>query len=269
MLMLWSLLAATSLVAQTVQSRGEAMLSRARSASEIRHMDAPAFRLKVEFSFIGDDLEQKKGTFTEWWISSNRWHRETEAEGSRHLEITSEPNKIWLQDVGDELPEQVRRLPSLAAITPPPGSKQQFASIVPPVTNEPEIECAVTIDPIRKEKGALCLHTASGVLIQMIEPIPLGRRVAVYRCDYGAFRLFGQQTYPREMACVVEGRKKIDVKVVELSAQATMDPGLFTPPADAVEVDICPGKFKMADPKINSTERFFSDRRHGHNRVCN
>src|SRR5207253_5536693 len=32
-------------------------------------------------------------------------------------------------------------------------------------------------------------------------------------------------------------------------AQAPMDPGLFTPPADAVEVDICPGKFKMADPK--------------------
>ena len=48
------------------------------------------------------------------------------------------------------------------------------------------------------------------------------------------------KTYPREMACLVEGHKKIDVKVVELSAQATMDPGLFTPPADAAEVDTCP-----------------------------
>ena len=237
------------------------MLSRARSASDIRHISAPAFRLKVEFSFIGDDLEQKKGTFTEWWICSDRWRRETEVGGSRHLEIATEPNKIWLQDVGAELPEQVRRLPSLVAITPPPGSKQQFDSIVPPVTNEPEIECAVTIDPIRKEKGAFCFHTSNGVVIQKIEPISLGRRVAAYRCDYGAFRLFGQQTYPREMACLVEGHKKIDVKVVELSAQATMDPGLFTPPADAAEVDTCPGKYKMPKPK--STEMNVSSLKEG------
>jgi len=63
---LFALLATTSLGAQTVQDRGEAMLSRARAASDIRAQDAPAFLLKIEFSFVGDDLEQKKGTFTEW-----------------------------------------------------------------------------------------------------------------------------------------------------------------------------------------------------------
>jgi len=246
---LFVILALTPVSAQSPQSRGEAMLSRARAASDIRHKDAPAFRLKVEFSFIGDDLEQKKGTFTEWWVSSNQWRRETESDGARHLEIESGPDKIWLQDTGNELPEQVKRLPSLVAITPPMSSNPQFDSIIPPAKNNPEIECAITVDHIRKEKGAFCFHTTSGVVIQKMEAIAVGRRLADYRCDYGVFREFGQQTYPREMACRIEGHKKIEAKVVDLSAQAPMDPGLFTPPADAVEVDICAGKFKMADPK--------------------
>ena len=245
---LFAILATTSLGAQTVQDRGEAMLSRARAASDIRHRDAPAFRLKVEFSFIGDDLEPKKGTFTEWWVSSDQWRRETESGGARHLEIGG-PYKIWLQDTGDELPEQVKRLPGSVAITPPAGSKQQFDSIMPFATNEPEIECAITIDPIRKEKGAFCFHTMSGVVTQKIEAFTIGRRVVDYKCDYSGFQEFGQKTYPREMVCRVEGHRKIEAKVVDLSAQASMDPGLFTPPVDAVEVDTCPGKFKMPDPK--------------------
>jgi TonB family protein len=245
---LFAALSTTSLGAQTVQDRGEAMLSRARAVSDIRHKDAPAFRLKVEFSFLGDDLEQKKGTFTEWWVSTDKWRRETESGGARHLEIGG-PYKIWLHDTGDELPEQVKRLPSLVAITPPPGNKQQFDSIIPLTTNKPEIECAITIDSIRKEKGAFCFHTTSGVVIQKIEAFAMGRRVADYRCDYGGFREFGEQTYPREMACRIEGHQKLEARVVDLSAQVSMDPGLFTPPVDAVEVDTCPGKFKMADPK--------------------
>jgi hypothetical protein len=247
-LTIFAVLATTFLTAQTVQSGGEAMMSRARAVSDIRHKDAPAFRLKVEFSLIGDDLEPKKGTFIEWWVSSDQWRRETESGGARHLEIGG-PYKIWLQDTGDELPEQVKRLPSLVAITPPPTNKQQFDSIIPLATNKPEIECAITIDPIRQEKGAFCFHTATGVVIQKIEAFAMGRRVADYKCDYGGFREFGQQTYPREMACRMEGHKKLEVKVIDLSAQASMDPGWFTPPRDAIEVDTCPGKFKMPDPK--------------------
>lgn len=155
-LTMFAVLATTFLTAQTVQSRGEAMMSRARAVSDIRHKDAPAFRLKVEFSFIGDDLEPKKGTFIEWWVSSDQWRRETESGGARHLEIGG-PYKIWLQDTGGELPEQVKRLPSLVAITPPPTNKQQFDSIIPLATNKPEIECAITIDPIRQENGCLLL----------------------------------------------------------------------------------------------------------------
>ena len=37
----------------------------------------PAFLLKIEFSFVGDDLEQKV-PFTEGWGSNEPWRRETE-----------------------------------------------------------------------------------------------------------------------------------------------------------------------------------------------
>ena len=157
-------------------------------------------------------------------------------------------DKMWVQDVGHELPEQVRRLPALVRITPPPGSKRKFDSIVPPVTNEPEIDCAITVYPAANEKGAFCFHKTSGVVIQKIEPLAVGRRVAAYRCDYGAFQMFGSYTYPREMECFVEGHKKIEVKVLELTAKATMDPGLFSPPVDAVEIATCSGKLKHPKP---------------------
>src|SRR5215813_3311808 len=62
------------------------------------------------------------------------------------------------------------------------------------------------------------------------------------------FRMFGSYTYPREMECFVEGHKKIEVKVLELTAKATMDPGLFSPPVDAVEIDTCSGKLKHPKP---------------------
>jgi hypothetical protein len=68
-----AVLATASLGAQTVQDRGEAMLSHARAASDIRHKAAPGFRRKVEFSLIGDDLKPKEGTFTgvrAWRFSS-------------------------------------------------------------------------------------------------------------------------------------------------------------------------------------------------------
>jgi len=89
----FAVLATSLLAAQTVRDRGEAMWSRARAVSDIRHKD-PAFQRKVEFPFIGAVLEPKKGTFTEWSVSGDQRRRQTESGGARQLEIESGPYKI-------------------------------------------------------------------------------------------------------------------------------------------------------------------------------
>ena len=47
---------------QDIQTRADALLSKARQLSDIRSPDAPPFRLKATFSFTGKDLGTVQGT---------------------------------------------------------------------------------------------------------------------------------------------------------------------------------------------------------------
>jgi len=79
----------------------------------------------------------------------------------------------------------------------------------------------------------------------------VGRRVTGYSCDYAAFHMFGNYTYPREMACFIEGHRKIEAKVAELSPEPSLDAALFKAPPEAVELDSCSGK--ITPPKAVSS----------------
>jgi hypothetical protein len=60
-----------------IQTRAEALMERARHLSDIRAKNAPAYRLKATFSFMGKNLENLQGTYTEVWVSDSQWRRET------------------------------------------------------------------------------------------------------------------------------------------------------------------------------------------------
>jgi TonB family protein len=227
------------------QAQGEAMLDRARAASNIRAPNAPAFRLKVTFSFISDKLETVTGTYSEWWVSRSQWRRQTVAGDSRRIEIGG-PDKRWLLDKGPLLPEQVKRLPSSLDLVPSKTSKFVFDSVLDPAPNNPKVECAITVPNSEKQKSAFCFHKETGVLIQKIDPYLVGRRMAGYSCDYAAFHMFGNYAYPREMACFVEGHQKMDAKVTELAVEPSPDLGLFKPPPEAVEFGDCSGNITAA-----------------------
>jgi protein TonB len=232
------------------QARGEAMLERARLASDIRAPNAPAFHLKATFSFVSEKLETVAGTYSEWWVSKTQWRRETVVGDSRRIEIGG-PEKRWLLDTGPSLPEQVRRLPGLFDIIPSKSSKFEFDSILDPAPDNSRVQCAITAPGPEKQKSAVCFHKTSGVLIQKVEPYPVGRRVAGYSCDYAAFHMFGNYSFPREMACFIEGHQKIDARVSELSLEPSPDGALFKAAPEAVELDTCSGK--ITPPKAVSS----------------
>ena len=231
----------TLCVGEDQQARAEAMLERARLASDIRAANAPGFHLKAAFSFVSEKLETVAGTYNEWWVSKSQWRRETVVGDSRRIEIGG-PDKRWLLDTGPGLPEQVRRLPGLFDVIPSKSSKFEFDSILDPAPDNSAVECAISVPAPDKQKRAFCFHKPSGVLIQKVEPYPVGRRVTGYSCDYAAFHMFGNYTYPREMACFIEGHRKIEAKVTELSPEPSPDAALFKASPEAVELDSCSGK---------------------------
>jgi hypothetical protein len=236
-----SILIATSSWCQDKQALGEAMLNRARQASDIRATNAPAFHLRATFSFISENLETVAGTYSEWWVSNTQWRREAIVGDSRRIEIGG-PDKRWLLDIGPSLPEQVRRLPALFEVIPPNTRKFEFESILDPAPDDSKVACALTVPGLEKQKSAFCFHKPSGVLIQKVEPYPLGRRVAGYSCNYASFHMFGNFSYPRDMACFIEGHRKIEAKVTDLAFEPSLDSALFNASPEAVELGTCSGK---------------------------
>lgn len=65
---------------------------------------------------------------------------------------------------------------------------------------------------------------------------------------YGGFQKFGEHWFPREMACFEDRHKKMDAKVIEISAEPAPDPALFVPPPGAVELGNCLGHFVAPQP---------------------
>ena len=222
--------------AEDAQKRAEAMLNRARQLSDIRSPNAPGFRLSVTFSFRGQSLETVQGTYSEVWISSSQWRRETVVGNSRRIEVGG-PNKRWLFDSGNDFPDQAARVPALVEILPARTAKFEFESIT---DSDPSTQCAVTKPKgEKKQKHAFCFDKVSGFLVVNVAPEFVGQRVADYSCHYDQFLKVGDYWFPREMSCFVDRHRKMEAKVIDLSPAPSPDAAFFTPPAGAVEMGTC------------------------------
>lgn len=221
-----------------IQKRSEALIERARQLSEIRSPNAPAFRLKATFSFIGNDLETVEGTYTEVWVSSSRWRRETVIKDVRRIEV-AESSKLWLLDSATNLPEEVDRIPG--AMVPAASNTEtlQFESISEFSPKGVTVECTFTKEKAFRGKGAFCFDKKSGLLLGKVVPLARPRNVVSYDCEYGSFLQFGNYKFPHEVGCLEDRHRKLAAKVVELVPEPSPDPALFAPPAGAIELGRC------------------------------
>ncbi len=242
--------------AEDVQRHADAMMQRAREFSDIRSQGAPAFRLKATFSFIGEDLDTIQGSFAEVWVSNSQWRREAVAADFRRVEVGG-ANRQWLLDDGKGFPVQATRVSGLVEIFPSRSSKFEFESIMDRNAQDPSTECAITrAAGQQRRKSAFCFDKRSGALVEKISPEPLRNRAADYACQYDAFRKFGNYSFPREMDCFLDGHRKLQVNIVELSAEPSPDAALFTPPAGAIEMGNCSVKPEPPKPVSTPDPRF-------------
>ncbi len=229
---------------QDVPKRAEALLEHARRLSDIRSPGAPAFRLEATFSFTGTDLETVPGTYTEVWASNSQWRRETVVKTSKRIEVGG-PSKYWLLDDTDDFPQPATQLPSLLDILPSKSASLVFESITDPVQSDPPAECAITKPDAHILKSVFCFDRKSGVLMGRIFPeVRLGNTVNQSR-DYGSFQKFGDFWFPRQIESREDRHKQLEVNVVELSAEPSPDPALFTPPPGALELGRCSDKLQL------------------------
>jgi hypothetical protein len=224
----------------SVKERVEALLERARHLSDIRSPDAPAFRLKATFSFIGDNLETVEGTYTETWTSNSQWRRETIIGNLRQIDVGA-PGKHWLL-YPDGFPVQANALPSLMAFLPPASLELDYSFIRERATPHLTAQCAYSRPVIENLQSVFCFEKTTGVLLERVFPEKRSRNNVVSSCEYGTFHGFGQYTFPREVVCFEDRHKKISANVVELTLEPPMDPALFDPPHGSIELGICSGK---------------------------
>jgi hypothetical protein len=223
---------------QDIQTRAEALLERARQLSDIRSPNAPAFRLKATFSFVGTDLETVQGTYSEVWISSSQWRREIVVEDSRRIEVGG-PTRMWRLDNNQDFPEQAALIIPVLDFFPPRSKTFKFESISDYPEQHPPVLCASTQPDSTHTKSALCFGLKDGVLLEKVFPGMRPANIVENSCDYGSFQQIGSYSFPREMVCFEDRHRKLDARVVDLSPEPSPDPSLFTPPPGAIEIGVC------------------------------
>ena len=225
--------------ADTAQIAAETLLDRARQLSDIRRPNAPPFRLKASFSFIGDQLETFEGTYVEMWASDTQWRREITVKDMRRVEVGG-PNRRWLLETGRSLPQQGERIPRIVEMFPPGLAKLEFETLENETSPNLSAKCAIA-KPIgeHKARNALCFEEKSGALIESVTPEFIHERTADYSCAYGMFQKFGNQLVPYEADCRLNGHRQLEVHIEEIVAQTFTDQTPFNPPEGAIELGRC------------------------------
>jgi TonB family protein len=224
-----------------IQTRAEALIDHARHISDIRAKNAPPFRLKATFSFVGKNLDNLQGTYTEVWVSDSQWRRETVVENFHRVEIGTQ-TRTWTLDNSKDFPETAGRLPEMMNVLPSTPATFEFESLTDLTDQKPAETCATTKPGAQQEQYRFCFDRKSGALLAKLSPDIRPKGTSDYSCLYGIFRKFGESWFPREMACLEDKHRQIEAKVDELTAEPSPDAALFTPPPGAIEIGKCSGK---------------------------
>lgn len=226
--------------AQDIQARAEQFVQRARQLSDIRSPKAPAFQLKVSFSFTGTDLESAQGTYTETWVSNSQWRRETVVGNLQKIEVGG-LGKHWLLEP-DGFPEQANRVISLMASPPAPGAVFAVGSITEREMRGVTAECIESRVKVSELPFAYCFEKKTGMLLEKVSPETRPVNVVSFSCEYGGFRKFGDYWFPRQIRCFADRHKNVSAEVVDLSHWDPVDQTLFDAPKNAIELGECYGK---------------------------
>lgn len=229
-------------IAESKQEEGETLIRRSEQVSNIRSADAPPFRLRANFTLMGNGVTNEEGAYTETWVSHGRWRRETTLTTFHRVEVGAEKTR-WTLDNPGEIPETARSLGSIMQMQLQPGEKLSIkvASMRDQTVAGVQARC-VELKYYNMGKEKLCIDAHVGVLLLKETPTIRKGKEFTYSCRFTQYEEFGGRMYPRHILCVEDGRPGIDIKVTELSDEPLLDSALFVAPSGAKELANCQGK---------------------------
>lgn len=232
--------------AENKQEEGEKLIRHADEISNLRSADARPFRLTATFILLGDGATTREGSYTETWESSGRWRRESVLGTFHRTEVGDEKTR-WFLDSSEKVPEKAGQLGSLMQM----GLHQEAAIKVAAIRDQSVRGVQARCIELRGGslgKETLCVDAQMGVLLQRASPtLWLGKK-SEYLCEYGDYEQFEGRMYPHHIWCTEGTHPGIDVRVLELTNNPSLDPSLFDPPIGAKAVANCSGK--MQPPNV-------------------
>lgn len=220
---------------------GEAMLARGIAVSDIRAEGSPQFRLSARVRLINVEGQANDGEYEEDWVSPKQWRRTTKLPQYTEMDIRRE-NRTWHSGTAQYPPYNISLLMSCFGLGSHPGlwPREGTKRSVKRVTADSRMEC-VGLQDVTKLKGkgilprTLCYDPASGAMLRAEDDNSGLRTLYIYE----NYEQFGQKRFPRHIRTFQNGLLVIDVEITELASQPTVDPSLFTAPADAEERFTC------------------------------
>lgn len=233
--------AATIALGDNKKQEGGALYSHALELSNIRADGAPPFTLKATFQVV-DGSSVTSGTYSEIWISNDKWIREVAMGNSRRLEMAN-GRKKWLLDQ-DLNPRYFDTLTSTLKMENLP--KEKVKDVVAREVDRRTARC-ITLDD-RLEKESVCVDPKDGTLITRSW---LAKQVKSHTTvSYADYENLGDHMFPKEMHYSDDGQDSLNIFVSELSREVKLDPSRFTPPAGSVEMANCDMNHGMTAPSL-------------------
>ena len=214
------------------KQESEALVLRALELSNIRAEGATSFTVTAKFQ-VANGSSGISGTYSEIWMSKDKWIREVTMGNSRRLEIAN-GRKKWLLDQ-DLNPRYFTTLTSaLTMAGPAKGTKAKNARSTE--VDGISARC-VGFDGLYA-KEIYCIDPKDGTLMTRRRIENLGSKSPV-TISYGNYEKLGEHLFPREMQYRDDAQDSLDIRVSKLSFEVAVDASDFIPPAGSLEMANC------------------------------
>jgi TonB family protein len=224
------------------QTEGMTLIERASQLSDIRGSSARPFRLKAAFKQFGDGAKTEEGTYTEIWLGRGQWRRDIAVGDFSRTEVDDNGNR-WV-DGAEEFPGRAGEVAGLLDVTNIYSPVMKVEGVRDADIQGTKAQCVDTKEG-GEQNDVLCFDAGTGTLLLKKGWEEHAGRRAGYACRYQQYEKFGDRIFPRFVVCEEDGgQPKLEVRVLELSADVAPDVSVLSPAPPQSTNPACPGVLK-------------------------
>lgn len=227
------------------EEEGKVLLGRAMQLSDIRSEGAPAFLLKARFKVINEN-SMSEGTYRETWLSRGQWRRETLLGDMRTIVIANGQDRWTVSSISGslggigEVGFPIDTIGTSEFWTADKVEDREIRSLA--------ARCIATKADSQGSRSALCFSKDKGTLVAKAVPREIQGRIVESTCEYRDYQEFAGKIFPRQILCFDALKPVFDETILELSAEPSRDPALFSPPPGATKSANCQGVVRPPTP---------------------